>query len=61
MYSEITKLIEPIQGKTMVQYKIGTRNKKTEKGVKASMYQNLKGIKNNKIPLNNNFNLNKFI
>jgi len=61
MYSEITKLIQPIQNKSMVQFKIGNRNKKIDKGIKSSMYQNLKGIKANKIPIINNINLKKFI
>lgn len=61
MYSEITKLIEPIKGKSLVQFKIGPKLKKVEKGLKTSMFQNLKGIKGNKISVNNNYNLNNFI
>lgn len=60
-YSAITKIIEPIKGKSMVQFKVGPKLKKVEKGFKSSMYQNLKGIKANKIPVNNNYNLNNFI
>ncbi len=60
-YSQITKLIEPIKSKSQIQNKIGNRNPKIEKGIKSSMFQNLKGIKNNKIYVKNNFDLNNFI
>ena len=60
-YSGITKLIEPIKSKSTIQYKIGNRNAKVDKGIKSTMYPQLKGIKNNKIPVNNNYNLNNYI
>lgn len=60
-YSQITKLIEPIKSKSQIQNKIGSRTPKIEKGIKSSMFQYLKGIKNNKISVKNNFDLNNFI
>ncbi len=61
MYSEITKIINPIKSKSMVQFKLGNKNKKINKGNKSSMYRTVKGIKSNKIPIINNINLNNFL